>query len=120
MKVSCAPFFFLYFFFTLAYFQVHLFFYNNQNPKSFLSYSANGACSQLPHRFRHLNIQLPSSSMNAMEFQKNLSVLMMHVFGNLCILYRKRFSIYSDFTFLYKFNGPGLCSAKRIPTIPKV
>ena len=45
---------------------------------------------------------------------------MMHVFGNLCILYRKRFSIYSDFTFLYKFNGPSLCSAKRIPTIPKV
>ena len=28
--------------------------------------------------------------------------------------------VYSDFTFLYKFNGPGLCSAKRIPTIPKV
>ncbi|KAK4594897.1 hypothetical protein RGQ29_018577 [Quercus rubra] len=59
--------------------------------------------------------------MNAMEFQKNLLILMMHVFGNLCILYRKRkrFTISFDFTFLYKFNGPGLCSAKRIPTIPK-
>ena len=63
-KLVVLPFFF----FTLSYFQVHLPFYNKQNPKSFLSYSANGACSQLPYWFRHLNIQLPSSSMNAMEF----------------------------------------------------
>ena len=64
--------------------------YNNQNPKSFLSF----------------NIQLPSSSINAMEFQKNISVSMMHTFGYFCILYRKRFSIYSDCTFLHNFNGP--------------
>ena len=50
--------------FTLVYIQVHLPFYNNQNPKSFVSF----------------NIQLPSSSINAMEFQKNISVSMMHVF----------------------------------------
>ena len=105
---------------TPAYFQVHLPFYNNQNPKSFLSHSANGASSQLPHWFRHINIQLPSFSMNAMEFQKDLSGSMMHAFGYFCILYRKRFAIYSNFTFLRNFNGPGLCSAKWISTIPKV
>nr|POE67822.1 hypothetical protein CFP56_29361 [Quercus suber] len=55
--------------------------------------------------------------MNAMEFQKNISVLMMHAFGHFSILYRKRFCIYSDCTFLHNFNGPGLCSAK--PILPK-
>ena len=63
----------------------------SQNPKSFLSF----------------NTQLPSSSMNAMEFQKNISVSMMHAFWYFCILYRKRFCIYSDCTFLHSFNGPG-------------
>ena len=43
---------------------------------------------------------------------------MMHTFGYFCILYRKRFSIYSDCTFLHNFKGLGLCSAKRI--LPKV
>ena len=71
------------------YFQVHLPFYNNQNPKSFISFK----------------IQLPSSSINAMEFQKNISVSMMHAFGYFCILYRKRFSIYSDCTFLHSSKG---------------
>ena len=103
---------FLFFFFSFGWtkhstlhahvFQVHLPFYNNQNPKSFLSF----------------NIQLPSSSINAMEFQKNISVSMMHTFGYFCILYRKRFSIYSDCTFLHNFKGPGLCSAKWI--LPEV
>ena len=50
--------------------------------------------------------------MNAMEFEKDLSGSMMHVFGYLCILYRKRFSFYFNFTFLHNFNGHGLCSAK--------
>ena len=104
--------FFFFFFFSFGWikhstlhtrvFQVHLPFYNNQNPKSFLSF----------------NIQLSSTSINAMEFQKNISVSMMHTFGYFCILYRKRFSIYSDCTFLHNFKGPGLCSAKRI--LPKV
>ncbi|KAK7839013.1 hypothetical protein CFP56_018854 [Quercus suber] len=46
--------------------------------------------------------------MNAVEFERDLSGSMM-----------KRFSIYIDFNFLHNFNGPGLCFAKRIPTIPK-
>ena len=40
-----------------------------------------------------------------MEFQKNISVSMMHAFGYFCILYRKRFSIYSDCTFLHSSKG---------------
>ncbi|XP_065624645.1 uncharacterized protein LOC111994371 isoform X1 [Quercus suber] len=54
--------------------------------------------------------------MNAMEFQKNISVSMMHAFGYFSILYRKRSCLYFDF--LHNFNGPGLCSAKRI--LPKL
>nr|POF25160.1 hypothetical protein CFP56_47408 [Quercus suber] len=53
--------------------------------------------------------------MNAMEFQKNISVSMMHAFGYFSILYRKRSYLYFDF--LHNFNGPGLCFAKRI--LPK-
>ena len=49
---------------------------------------------------------------------KRISVSMMHAFGYFCILYRKRFSIYSNCTFLHNFKGLGLCSAKRI--LPKV
>ena len=89
-------------------------------PNSVLSYSTNGASCQLPHQFRNLNIQLPSFSMNAMEFERDLSGSMMHTFGYFCILYRKRFSFYSNFTFLHNFNSPDLCSAKCIPTICKV
>ena len=107
-----------------AYFQVHLLFYNNQmqikNPNSFLSYSTNDASCQLPHQFRNLNIQLPSFSVNAMEFERDLLGSMMHASGYFCILYRKRFSFYSNFTFLQNFNSLDLCFAKRIPTISKV
>ena len=85
-------------------------------PSSFLSYSTNDASCQLPHQFRNLNIQLPSFSI----FERDLSGSMMHAFRNFCILYRKRFSFYSNFTFLHNFNGPGLCSSKCIATIPKV
>ena len=89
-------------------------------PSSFLSYSTNSASCQLPHQFRNLNIQLPYFSMNGIQFERDLSGSMMLAFRYFCILYRKRFSFYSNFTFLYNFNGPGLCSTKCIPTIPKV
>nr|POE46423.1 hypothetical protein CFP56_41671 [Quercus suber] len=83
-----------------------------QNPSSPSMFSSP---SQNPKSFISFNIHLPYSSMNAMEFQKNISVSMMHAFGYFSILYRKRSCLYSDF--LHNFNGPGLCSAKRI--LPK-
>ena len=93
---------------------------NCQNPNFFLSYLANYASCQLPHWIKNLNIQLLFFYINSMEFETDLSRSMMHAFGYFCISYRKRFSIYSNFTFLHNFNGPDLCFAKRISTISKV
>ena len=74
LKCSALFFFFFWLNKTFCYSlisdpQVHLPFYNNQTqirkPK-FIS-----------HRFRNLNIQLPSFSLNAMEFERDLSEVLL-------------------------------------------